>query len=261
MKMLVNFGYLLKTLFGMETKRQIEKQQKRTKDISMNGKTTPPIDIRLALNKTFVARSYSDVRDIIPRHKTRKWRKRKRLDKIVVHTTASDNQNPVATARYHVKAPNHISKKGCPSICYHDFITKEGQVLHCNNYEDITWHTKGWNTTAVGITMAFKGQDGEPPCNTQYLATVEQCVWLCLKFHILPKNVRGHREGPGIAILGKGPVRYKKTCPGMGVDLEELRDFVCRKLQEILREVGLYEGLVDGKFGRKSKKALAWVVL
>jgi len=66
-----------------------------------------------------------DISDSLPRHPTREWTVRATPTRIVVHTTASDNQDPHKTARYHI-APgkdNHISEKGAPGLCYHDFVT------------------------------------------------------------------------------------------------------------------------------------------
>jgi len=75
-----------------------------------------------------------DITDKLPVHKTKRWKRRTKINRIVVHTTSSDNQDPFKTARYHISAPNHISKTGCPTICYHDFITKAALVYRCNDY-------------------------------------------------------------------------------------------------------------------------------
>lgn len=205
-----------------------------------------------------MARRLVDFRDQILRHPTRKWRKRDNADAIYVHTTASENQDPNKTARYHVTPgkQNHLSKKGAPSIAYHDFIDKYGTVYHCNSYTDITWHTKGSNREGIGVTMAFRGQDGIAPYEDQWLALKQHLVILCLYMKILPKNIKGHREARGVSWLSRGVVRYKKVCPGMGVDLDELRADVTCRLQQRLAAEGLYHAKIDGDFGRKSKAAL-----
>jgi len=201
-----------------------------------------------------------DIRRTIPRHTTRKWKTRNEVDTIIVHTSASDNQDPNKTARYHVTSgpQNHLSKRGAPSISYHDFVAKDGTVYHCNSYTDITWHTKGWNNRGVGVALAFKGQLGHPPDSVQFRALKEHLVVLCLYMKILPKDIRGHREGPGmiLGVLGKGSKKYKKSCPGWGINLDALRDDVTRCLQRRLASEGLYRGKIDGLFGKKSKAAL-----
>lgn len=206
-----------------------------------------------------MARRLIDIRKTIPRHKTRKWKTRDSADTIVVHTTGSNNQDPNKTALYHSTPGknNHLSKKGAPGLAYHDFITKEGIIFHCNDYTDITWHCKGWNKRSVGVAMAFTGQTGEAPAPLQYLALKEHLVILCLYMKILPKRVKGHRESPKAYFFDyRGFKKYKKTCPGWGVDLDELRDDVTRRLQRRLATEGLYQGNIDGDFGRKSNAAL-----
>lgn len=205
-----------------------------------------------------MARRLVDIRATIPRHPTRKWRTRDSADTIVVHTTASNNQEPSKTARYHIKPgpQNHLSKRGAPCVAYHDMLAKDGLVSHCNDYSDITWHTKGWNGRAVSVALMFKGQTGETPVPVQLLALKEHLVVLCLYLKILPDRIKGHREGPNMTFWSRGAVRYKKTCPGMGIDLDALRDEVTRRLQRRLNAEGLYRGKIDGDFGRKSRAAL-----
>tara|TARA_Y100000310_G_scaffold345057_1_gene461463 strand:+ start:1551 stop:2114 length:564 start_codon:yes stop_codon:yes gene_type:complete len=175
-----------------------------------------------------------------------------------VHTTASNNQDPNKTARYHCtpSPTNHISKKGAPGLCYHDFITKNGTIFHCNDYNEITWHTKGQNGKGIGVTLAFRGQTGELPVAPQFQALIPHLAKLCLLFKVLPRNVKGHREASGMAIFGKGPVRYKKKCPGMGVDMNVVRHLVTIRLQQLLKDHGYYRGIIDGAFGKNSRAAL-----
>lgn len=207
-----------------------------------------------------MTRKLIDIRARLPRHKTRKWKTRNKADTIVVHTTASDNQDPFKTNAYHIKAgeQNHISKEGCPRICYHDYVTKDGTVYHCNNYTDWTWHAGLYNKRSIGVVMAFRGQDNDKPEPNQYLALIEHLVILCLYLKILPKRVIGHREIPGMwTLLGNGSKKYKKTCPGMSVDMDALRAEITTRLQRRLAAEGLYDGKIDGNFGCLSCAALA----
>lgn len=211
--------------------------------------------------------SLVDIRATIARSKTRKWPRRNasQIDTIVVHTSASDNQDPNKTAKAHI-APgpqNHISTKGCESIAYHDFITEEGIIYHCNDINAATWHCGIWNKRSIGVVMAFRGQDQHTdgtyakPTDPQWNALKHHLVVLCLYAGILPERIVGHREVPGmVTILGKGSKRYKKTCPGLGVDLDALRHEVTLQLQRRLIAEGLLAGQPDGIFGPKSKAAL-----
>lgn len=206
-----------------------------------------------------VARKIIDIRRTIPKHPTRKWKKRTTADHIVVHTTASDNQDPNKTARYHITPgeQNHISSKGAPGLCYSDFITKDGTIYHCNSYQDITWHCGIWNTRSIGIVLAFKGQDNVAPEEAQYKALLEHLVILCLYTHIPPTNVIGHREVPGIMqILGNGSKKYKKTCPGFGIDLDKMREELIGRIQRRLSCEELYSGQITLVFDEQTKTAM-----
>lgn len=200
-----------------------------------------------------------DIRRSLPRHKKRKWAKRDNVSRIIVHTTASNNQDPYKTAHYHITPgpQNHLSKRGAPGIAYHDFITKAGEVYHCNDYQDSTWHCGVWNKSSVGVCMAFRGQDNVSPTPQQAKALEEHLTILCLYLKILPKRIRGHREVPGmVTILGNGSKKWKKTCPGLAVDLDKLRRDVTLRLQRRLSAENLYKGRIDGIFGPKSRAAL-----
>lgn len=204
-----------------------------------------------------MTRRLIDIRDKLPRHKTRQWKKREGADTIVVHTTASDNQDPFKTARYHISLGNHISAGGCPGLVYHDFITKEGVVYHCNDYTDWTWHASAYNKRSVGVTMAFRGQDDIFPCEAQYTALLEHLVILCLYLKVLPERVIGHREVPSMwTWIGQGSKRYKKSCPSMAINLDKLRHEVTLRLQRRLAAEDLYHGMIDGVFGKLSRAAL-----
>lgn len=200
-----------------------------------------------------------DIRATIPKHKTKKPAKRNSATHIVVHTTGSNNQDPNNTALYHVtpSPENHISKTGAPTLCYSDFITKTGTIYHCVSYTDITWHAGLYNTRAIGIVLAYKGQDGLPPPDPQYAALLSHLTVLCLYLKILPGNIIGHREVPGMyTLLGNGSRRYKKSCPGLGLNLDNLRHEVTGVLQTRLALENLYDGEIDYDFGKLSQNAL-----
>jgi N-acetylmuramoyl-L-alanine amidase len=204
---------------------------------------------------------YIDIRKDLPKHPTRTWatRDKKKIDTIIVHCTGGTNQDPKATAKYHITPgpQNKIDIKGAPGICYHDFIDRTGTIYHCNDYTDITWHSGSINGRSIGVVMAFEGKDKILPPTEQMVALVNLLTTICLYTKILPERVMGHREVPGMYILtGKGSKVFRKVCPGMGIDLDKLRDLVTRELQQRLKNVNLYTGDIDGKFGPNSKAAL-----
>lgn len=202
-----------------------------------------------------------DITSSIPAHKTRKPRKRtaKQINTIVVHCTGSNNQDPNKTALYHVRPgpQNHLTKKGAPTLAYSDFITKDGTIYHCVDYSAVTYHAGLYNKKSIGVVLAFRGQTNQPPTPAQYEALMKQLVVLCLYFKVLPKKVIGHREVPGMfTILGNGSKKYKKSCPGLGINLSVMRHELTGRLQRRLAAEGLYQGAIDYKFGKQSKAAL-----
>jgi len=196
-----------------------------------------------------------DIRNKLPRHSTKKWKKKSDIKRIIVHCTAGTNQDPFLTARYHI-GPNHICKTGCPAIVYTDYITRDGTIYHCNNYDDWTWHASLYNRSSVGITMAYQGLDNPPP-EAQRRALMKHLVILCLYLKVLPKNVIGHRECPWMStLLGNGSKRFIKWCPGKVVNLVQMRAELTMRLQRRLAAEGLYKGKIDGIFGPLSRGAL-----
>ncbi len=208
--------------------------------------------------------NYKDITGTIPRHKTKTWKQRQTADTIVVHETASDNQDPNKTARYHItpSPDNALSRSGAAGIAYTDFINKEGLIYHCNFYTDITWHASQYNTRSIGVCMAYKSMDSQgrevfAPTDAQFLALEEHLTAMCLNLKILPQGIIGHREVPGMfTILGKGLKKYRKTCPGLQVDLNKLRLNIAYRLQRVLASQGLYTARIDGIFGPLSIGAL-----
>lgn len=84
--------------------------------------------------------------------------------------------------------------------------------------------------------MAFRGEiSTEAPTTRQYDSLEKALLILCLKFNINPDNIFGHREVPGMyTILGNGSRRLKKVCPGLQVNLDQLRHDITIRLQCLL---------------------------
>jgi hypothetical protein len=191
-------------------------------------------------------------------HAWKRWRERKAatITMVGVHCTGSDNQKPEKTNRYHIN-PNHISSTGCPRLCYTDFIDKLATIYRCNNPLHITYHAGAWNTRSLSVVMAFRGQKDQPPVE-MIQATLSVLLEYCLRYDIPPirprlyrrRGIAGHRE---FQMLAK---KRLKACPGIYVNMDAMRLVVCLKLQTLLREKGLYQGGIDGQWGRLSWAAL-----
>ena len=170
-----------------------------------------------------------DAISALPRHTSKKWKKRNPLDinLVVVHQTAGSGEK-FKIAKYHTSIShdrdgdgvieawerNHISDTGCPGICYTYGIEKDGQVYLMNELEDITWHVKNYNNRALGICVFgnFSGPswDGtEEPTQAQkdslnlLLTRLQDDI---LKDNpILTEKFKGHCE--------LDPIN-KENCPG-----------------------------------------------
>ena len=208
----------------------------------------------------------NDLRNQLPRHptKTPTVRTLSNIDMIVVHTTDWDT-DVMTLAKYDV-GPNHISSTGCPGITYHDVVMKDGTRNHCESYKNVTWHVGKWNPKSIAIALMYRCTSAGKPDLTPPPAMIESLknllVTQVLVLKVLPNNIRGHRElefTGWIWKLGKDGKAGKsliKTCPGMQVDLDKLRDDVTRRVQTKLGFDGYYKGPIDGQFGPKSQAAL-----
>jgi N-acetyl-anhydromuramyl-L-alanine amidase AmpD len=194
-----------------------------------------------------------------------KTRKLSSIKKLILHTTDWDIA-PLELAKYDI-GPNHIDSTGCPSITYHYLIGKDGTVFRTAPEETITWHAGGYNTESIAVSLIYKTdpafESGKGKFNPDKVPTeammeslVELLVELCKKFKVDPLQIFGHRElfGTGFVLL-KGHKALRKTCPGMAVDLDEVRENVVLELQEQMKARNIYRDLIDGDWGKKSQAA------
>jgi hypothetical protein len=217
--------------------------------------------------------NYTDVRETLPRHATKKYKKRNPsiIDMIVVHCTDA-NWTIEQLADYDVK-PNHISKTGCPACTYHDVIMPDGHLYHCLDYAERSWHAGKYNYRSAAVclmyraTNAKKGRPNYRPPEKAMKRLTRHLTSLCLGLKVLPKGIKGHRELEGTGWIWKlipGDSNKKrksllKWCPGQYVNMDEVRIAVARRLQFRLKIDGYYKGGLDGIFGPKSIAALnAW---
>lgn len=209
-----------------------------------------------------------DLVPVLPIHLKKKPKKRDlaSIKKIVVHTT-DWNIQPLELAKYDI-GPNHIDSTGCPSITYHYYIGKSGEVFRTADEKWITWHAAMHNSNSLAICLAYKtdplfesGKTKVPspdkvPTPEMFESLIELLAHLCKQLKVDPREIWGHREllGTGF-ILAKGHKQLRKTCPGMSIDLDDLRNEVAAKLQYEMKTLGFYLGRVDGIWGPKSQLA------
>jgi len=150
----------------------------------------------------------------LPRHKTREYSKRPSLKKIrwiVIHhgySRQGEEEMLRAYARYHVET------LGWPAIGYHYGITTSGRTFKLNPLSLCTYHTARYNKYAVGIVLVGNF-DRDSFTYPQKDALIDLLAHLCDSLRLNPiEAIRGHREFPGVV----------KTCPGVNIDLNEVRE-------------------------------------
>ena len=148
----------------------------------------------------------------LPRNfKAKPWGTKRKIQRLVIHHSATDNQTVYDFNAYHMKY------KGWYSISYIYVIDKDGTVNKCNYEDDYTYHAVGTNYNSIGICLAGNYDDKEPP-EEQKQALVELIAELTLKYQIGPDGVVPHRD------FKKDPTKY--TCPGKKINMVELRETV-----------------------------------
>lgn len=163
----------------------------------------------------------------LEKHPTKTWGQRQLhvIREVILHQAASKGATAEAVNRYHITPTkdrdgdgvveawerNHITPTGCPRICYHFVIEKDGTVKQCNELTDVTWHAKGHNIVALGVLVAgyFKGPghpNAEEPSEAQISSLKELLAYLHIQFPKIKKtSYLGHSE--------VDPVN-KAACPG-----------------------------------------------
>lgn len=161
-----------------------------------------------------------DISQKLPWNKNYKggWPKRRVLEDIegVCFHQTWGNTDPVKVNNYHIN-PNHISKKGCPHICYTIFIDGDGKVTLCNDWKDVTW-SQGTSKTpgdenklylSVCVGGKFKNKHFKKypdPSVAQMEAADKVWRWLKKTFRFSNKQIYGHFD------FGKA------TCPGDAIE-------------------------------------------
>lgn len=213
-----------------------------------------------------------DITAKLPRHLTKVYDLRERSDikRIVIHTSNWET-TPEVLAKYDVtsyyiikgkKIYNHISKTGTPAITYHECIDLAGVLYGTLPWEEISWHVGAWNPGSLGICLLYlaqnkKKEDVYAPSDKMVQTLQTRCGDICLELGLTPNKVVGHRELKTTGwVLFKGSRRFRKTCPGMLLDLDLLRANISGYMQIKLRVKGLYDGKIDGDFGPVSRVAL-----
>lgn len=119
----------------------------------------------------------------------------------------------------------HVDTLGWSDVGYHFGIRKDGTVEPGRSPRFAGAHVKGVNSRSIGVCVYGDG-DYEPHTPEQREALLDLLHGL-MKFYTVPvEGVLGHNEINTLAETGVVDRAYRtsKTCPGLKVDMDEIRE-------------------------------------
>jgi N-acetylmuramoyl-L-alanine amidase len=124
----------------------------------------------------------------------------RKIDKIVVHCTASPDYMDIGTStirKWH-------KDRGWSDIGYHYVIRRNGEIEKGRPDVRIGAHARGANSSSIGIVWVGTNQ----PSPEQEKSLFSLIHFLMGKYSVKIDNVLGHREA----------VKTSKTCPNLNMD-------------------------------------------
>jgi len=144
------------------------------------------------------------------------------IDWLVVHTAAAYDfkSKRVVYQSTETIRDYHRKHNGWHDIGYHWVIEEDGRLVPGRAEEVIGAHVGGWNQHTLGICVTGHGDfaDFKP---AQLGALIRLCARKCEEYRLPGIRVIGHREAPD-----HGAPPTAKTCPGILIDLNEIRRLV-----------------------------------
>lgn len=166
-----------------------------------------------------------------PYGKTVPLRNPENVDLIVLHT-ADAEYTVMEMCEYAISPQCHIMSdhKGCPIPMYSMFVERDGSSFLVNPPEYKGYHAGAFNTNSFGVSMGTKVTGMSP--DTYITPAIRASVYDCLHnavlhfdgaqitFHrYLPKTGFHDYNGNGVKDTNEP---FRKTCPGMGWDLDDV---------------------------------------
>ncbi len=147
-----------------------------------------------------------------------KKRNKKDISEIVIHHSGFNFLNRFFTYLFH----KYI--RGWEDIGYHYMIgngifSKCGKIYEGRKIEFVGAHVKNYNEKTIGV-CCIGNYDKKKMPKKQMESLINLLVKLSKEYNIKPENIKGHREYPGV----------EKTCPGLMIDMEEIREEVRKRL-------------------------------
>lgn len=202
----------------------------------------------------------------LPWHPSRIWAKREfhQINKIIVHQELGESTIEEVNS-YHINPgpQNHISSKGCPHLCYHFAIRKNGEIVKANELSDIVWHCKGENMTSVGVMLVgnFSGPGydlGTSEPTKEQIMAIEQLVdFLLESLQLSPVDVFGHYHfgkpsSPGYVL--QAWIDQKRMLHNNHIQATIEKSVP--EIQTRLNTLGYNTGKPDGMFGIRTQSAI-----
>lgn len=199
----------------------------------------------------------------LPWHPTRIWSEREMaaIDKIVVHQQLGHGTVEQVN-RYHITPSpgNHLSVQGAPHFGYHYGIELDATIVQANRLTDVTWHTRGENTSGVGIMVcgAFKatGQGvglADGPSYDQMSALRWLVDHLRDRLNLPRESLYGHYHFGKPACPGKAIEEwieiYRDEEDNIELDIDLL---TAKGVQQALAELDYSPGPIDGIWGQRT---------
>jgi hypothetical protein len=201
-----------------------------------------------------------DLRDVLSRHESKEFTERdiQIIDTMVFHHAAGEMTVDEINA-YHI-SPNHISKDGCPRICYHFFIPRSGKILWCNDFEIVTWSNGSSHYNRTTLNVCFQGdltktQPSPEQIKTAILLWEWSRVYFKYAFGTNSPRLLGHNQIKATQCPGSF---LKSLIEILSSSIKPELMFTTIKAKQIaLKTLNYYTGKLDGWFGPKSKSATA----
>ena len=144
------------------------------------------------------------------------------IDWLVVHTAAAYDfkAKRVVYQPTEVIREYHKKHNDWHNIDYHWVIEEDGRLVPGRDESVIGAHVGGWNERTLGICVTGHG-DFAPFKPAQLGSLIRLCARKCEEHKLSGIRVIGHREAGD-----HGAPPTAKTCPGILIDMNEIRRLV-----------------------------------
>jgi len=135
----------------------------------------------------------------------------RKIDTLIIHCSATKPGMDIGRDEINDWHSRSFEDGQGGHIAYHKVIRRDGTIEDGRPFGRVGAHTSGHNTTSIGICLVGGvDNNGKPENNytAEQMTTLHRLVGeLQKRFRVEDKNIRGHRDFPGVA----------KACPSFDV--------------------------------------------